>query len=81
MDFNHFLMFVTFQYRGLHRLNIYCTLITEAWLKSNFHFDCRYLELRNACTINLVFIVLNVRDGTEYKYPSVVFLSIHTTAS
>ena len=26
--------------------------------------------------ISLVFIVLNVRDGTESKYPSVVFLSI-----
>ena len=28
------------------------------------------------CIINLVFIVLRVRDGTESKYPSVVFLSI-----
>ena len=24
------------------------------------------------------FIVLNVRDGTESKYPSIVFLSIHS---
>ena len=29
-----------------------------------------------ACIITLVFIVLNVRDGTESKYPSIVFLSI-----
>ena len=26
--------------------------------------------------ISLVFIVLNVRDGLESKYPSIVFLSI-----
>ena len=25
---------------------------------------------------NVVFIVLNVRDGLESKYPSIVFLSI-----
>ena len=29
------------------------------------------------CMHNLVFIVLNVRDGTESKYPLIVFLSIH----
>ena len=29
-----------------------------------------------ACIITLVFIVLNVRNGTESKYPSIVFLSI-----
>ena len=29
------------------------------------------------CIITLVFIVLNVRDGTESKYPSIVFLSIY----
>ena len=28
------------------------------------------------CMHILVFIVLNVRDGTESKYPSIVFLSI-----
>ena len=69
-------MFVTFQYRGLHHLDMYFTLITEAWLKSTIHFDCRYLELWNACIINLVFNVLNVREGTESRYPSIVFLSI-----
>ena len=78
MGFNHFLMLVTFQYRGLHHLDMYCTLITAAWLKSNIHFDCRYLELWNACIISLVSIVLNVRDGAESKYPSIVFLSIHS---
>ena len=69
-------MFVTFQYRGLHHLDLYCTLFIEVWLKSNIQFDCRYLELLNACIIGLVLIVLNVRDGTESKYPSIVFLSI-----
>ena len=34
-----------FQYRGLFRLDMHCTLIIEAWLKSNIHFGCRYLEL------------------------------------
>ena len=77
MGFNHFWMLVTFQYRGLHHLGMYCTLIIEAWLKSNIHFNCRYLELWHACIISLVFIVLNVREGTESKYPSIVFLSIH----
>ena len=43
--FNHFRMCVTFQHRGLHHLDMYCTLINEAWLKSSIHFDCRYLEL------------------------------------
>ena len=70
-------MFVTFQYRGLHHLDMYCTLIIEAWLKLNIRFDCRYLELWNAFIICLVFIVLNVRDRTESKYPSIVFLSIY----
>ena len=70
-------MFVTFQHRGLHHLDLYCTLIIEAWLKLNIQFDCRYLELLNSCIIGLVFIVLNVRDGTESKYPSIVFLSIY----
>ena len=77
IGFNHFWMLVTFQYRGLLHLDMYCTLIIEAWLKSNIHFNCRYLELWNACIISLVFIVLNVRDGTESKYPSIVFLSIY----
>ena len=38
-------LFVTFQYRGLHHSALYCTLIIEAWLNSNFHFDCTYLKL------------------------------------
>ena len=58
---------------------MYCTLIIEAGLKSNIHFDCRYLELfiMYACIIKLVLIVLNVRDGNKSKYPLIVFLSIH----
>ena len=77
MGFNRFWMLVTFQYRGLHHLDMYCTSMIEAWLKSNIHFDCRYLELWNVCIISLIFIVLiNVRDGTESKYPSIVFLGI-----
>ena len=43
--FNHFLMSVTFQYRGLHHLGMYYNLIIEVWLKSNLYFDCRYLKL------------------------------------
>ena len=39
-------------------------------------FNCRYLELCNACTFRLVYIVLNARDGIESEYPSIVFLSI-----
>ena len=60
-------MFVTFQYKGLHHSDIYSTLIIELWLKSNIYFDCRHLELCNACIVSLVFIVLNVRDGTESR--------------
>ena len=69
-------MRVTFQYRGLHHLDLYCTLIIGAWLELNIQFDCRYMELLNACIIGLDFIVLNVRCGTESKYPSIVILSI-----
>ena len=65
MGFNHFWMHVTFQYRGLHHLDMHCTVIIETWLKSNIYFDCIYLELWNACIISLVFIVFKVRDGTE----------------
>ena len=35
------------------------------------------MELWNACIFILVYIVLNVRDGTDSKYPSIVFLSIY----
>ena len=73
--FNHFWMFVTSV--SMHHLDLYCSLIIEAWLKTNIRFDCRYLELWNACIISLLYIVLNVRDGTESKYHSIVFLSIH----
>ena len=31
--------------------------------------------------ISLVFIVLNVREGSESKYPSIVFLSIFSNPS
>ena len=71
-------MLVTFQYRGLLPLDMYCTLTIEVLLKSNIHFDWRYLKLWNACIISLVFIVLNVRDWTESNYPSIVFLSIYS---
>ena len=57
-------------------MDMYCTLISEARLKSNIHFDCRYLELSNSGIFSLVFVVLNVRGGNNSKYPSIVFLSI-----
>ena len=69
-------MFVTFQYRGLHHLDMYYTLIIDALLKSDINFDCRYLELWNTCIFIIVLIVLNIRDGTESKYSSIVFLRI-----
>ena len=65
-------MFVNLQY-------IECLTIwncTEAWLKLNIQFDCRYLELWNASIFMIVYIVLNVIDGLESEYPSTVFLSI-----
>ena len=42
MGFNHFWMFVTFRYRGLNNLELYCFLTIDAWLKSNINSDCRY---------------------------------------
>ena len=73
MGFNHFFYCLwLFSKEG-------CTIWTCSVLKSlkrDIHFDCRHLELWNAYIVNLVFIVLNVRDGTESKYPSFVFLSI-----
>ena len=45
-------MFVNFHYRGLIHLELYCTLIIEAWFKLNMHLDCRYVELWNACIVS-----------------------------
>ena len=72
MGFNHCLMFATLN-KWLNHLELSCTLTIETWLKSSMHFDCKYLGLRNVCTFSLVYIVLDVRDGTESKYPSIVF--------
>ena len=74
-------MFVTFQYRGLHHLELYCTLTTGACLKLSMHFDCRYLELRNACIYRLVYIVSKVRNAPESEYRSIDFLSIFSLLS
>ena len=63
-------------YRELKQLELLYTLTIEAWLISNMHFDCRYLERWNACILGLVYIVLNVRDGMDSKYPSIGFLVI-----
>ena len=65
-------MFMAFQYRGLNHLGLYCTSTVEAWLKLYIHFDI-IIELINACIFSLVFIVLNLRDGIESKYPLNVF--------
>ena len=54
-------------------MELYCTLTIETWLKSNMHFECKYLELLNASIFRLVFSVLNVRDGLESKYPLMFF--------
>ena len=45
MGFDHFIMLMTFQYRGLNHLELYCILTIEVWLKLNMNSDCRYLEL------------------------------------
>ena len=55
------------------------TLIIEACLKLNMHFDSRYLERLYACVLKLFYILLNVRNGIECQYPSIVFLSILQT--
>ena len=62
-------MLVTYQFIGLHHLNMYCTLSIEAYLKSNIHFD---LSLSNACIISFVFTLLNVRDGTESRRLNII---------
>ena len=68
---------MTFQYRGLTNLELYCILTIEVCLKLDINFDCsRYPELLTACVFSLAFIVLNVRDDIESKYSSIVFLSI-----
>ena len=41
------------------------------------HINCRYLELLNACIFKSVYVLLNVRNGKKFKYPSIVFLSIY----
>ena len=52
MGLNHVWVCVIFQYRGLYHFDMHCTLIIEAWLKSNIQFGYRYLELWNACLIS-----------------------------
>ena len=46
------------------------TLFTHA-------FYSRYLELSNAHIFKLAYIFLNVRNGMEFRQPSIVFLSIY----
>ena len=58
---------------GLNHLEMHCTLTIETLLKSNMYFYSSYLELCNACVFGLVYIVLDIRDGMESKYPSIVF--------
>ena len=40
------------------------------------YFDSRHLECLNACILKLVYILSTVRNGIEFQYPSIVFLSI-----
>ena len=43
-------------------LELHCTVIIEAWLKINMHYDSTsYLELLNARTVKVVYILLNVK--------------------
>ena len=57
-------------------MELYCTLTIVA-----YPFDCKCLELLNACIFSLVFYVLNARDRNESKYPSIVFLGIEKKSS
>ena len=67
-------MFMIFKYRGLHHLELYCTLFIEERLKLNMCFDSRYLELLNIeISLNML---LNAGNRIECQYPSIVFLSI-----
>ena len=70
------ILFVTFQYRVLNHLELYCILTIEACLKLSINFNCRYLELCNACIFSLMFTVLNVRDEIESKCPSIAFFLV-----
>ena len=69
---------MNFQYSGCNHSKLYCSLTIEAWLKLNMYFECRYLKLWNACVPNLVYIELNISDGIDSKYPSIVFLNKFT---
>ena len=62
-------MFANFKFRGLNHLELYCTLTNEARIKISMHFDSNYMELWNACIFRLAYILLNVRDEMESKYP------------
>ena len=57
-------------------MELNCTLSIGTWLNLNIHFDCRYPELRNNMYMLISLCFLNVRDGSESKYPSFVFLVI-----
>ena len=55
MGFNHFLMFVTFQYRGLNYLDLYCTLT-----------DLDIILLTLICFIDFI-IIIKINKRKKYR--------------
>ena len=49
-------------------LELYCISTIEAWLKLN-------MQISGTMKCMYIYIVLNVTDGIESKYPLIVFLS------
>ena len=57
MDLNHFFNVCKLSVWRVKQFGAVLYLSIEAWLKSSMHFDCRYLELLNACVFRLAYIV------------------------
>ena len=65
---------MTFKYRWLNHLDLYCTLTIESILIAdiwNYEMHAKLAQF---------LLHLNVRDGTETKYSLIVFLSILLSA-
>ena len=64
-----------FYVQRVRKLELYCTLTMQAWLKVNMHFNNRYLELFNACILKKKKKQHsnNVRNRIKYIISFIVF--------
>ena len=60
-------MFVTFQYRGITHVDMYCTLTIETWLKLNMHFNFSIADIwKHNMHAHLIWLILYLMLEMEY---------------